>query len=80
VGITKKCTGIGYYSCVYLSDSTNRKGCFNCVYRRGHLLTIKHLFKFLRASTSIDIGNNDEIDNDVKKNNINDGADKPDSE
>ena len=41
---------------------------------------MKHLFKFLGASTSFEIGYNDEIDNDVKKNTIKEDADKSDLE
>ena len=65
---------------MYLSGGPNRKRCLDCVYKRGCLLTMKHLFKFLGASTSVEIGNNDEIDNDEKKNTINEDADKSDLE
>ena len=41
---------------------------------------MKHLFKFLGATTSFKIGYNDEIDNDVKKNTIKEDADKSDLE
>ena len=41
---------------------------------------MKHVSKFLGASTSVEIGNNDEIDNDEKKNTINEDADKSDLE
>jgi hypothetical protein len=50
------------------------------VYKRGCLLLMKHLFKVQGASTFIEIGNNDEIDNDVKKNTINENEDKSDLE
>lgn len=45
------------------------------MYKRGRLL-----FKFLEAFNSIKIGNNEEIDNDVKKNTINEEADNSDLE
>ena len=56
------------------SSSTNRS-----MYKSGRLLSIKKL-KFLEASTSIEIGNNGKTDNSVKKNKINNHADKSNSE
>lgn len=50
------------------------------MHKRGRLLSIKHLFKYLGASTSIEVGNNNKIDNGVKKETINDEADKSDLE
>jgi hypothetical protein len=41
---------------------------------------MKHLSEFLEANTSIKTGNNNEFDNDVKKNTINEEADKSNSE
>lgn len=63
-----------------MSSSTNGKRNFEGVNKRWRLLSIKHLFKYLGASTSIEMGNNNEIDNGIKKYNINDEADKSDSE
>ena len=65
-----------------MSSSTNRERSFDCVNKRGRLLSVKHLFKYLRASTStsIKIGNNNKIDNGIKNYTINDEADKSDSE
>jgi hypothetical protein len=40
---------------------------------------MKHM-SFLGASIPIEIGNNNEIDNDVKKNTINEDADESNSE
>lgn len=74
------CARIRYHGSVYLRSSTYRKRSFDCVYKRGCLLLMKHVSKFLGASTSVEIGNNDEIDNDEKKNTINEDADKSDLE
>ena len=44
------------------------------MYKRGRLILIRH--EFLKASTSIEIRNDDKNDEEVKKNNINDDTEK----